>query len=69
MLVVSRRPGDEQQPWVNFTTPLKSPIYKAVFISLERVAKSTEATACTWNNSNVRYWSQFRRMHNCEFWT
>jgi hypothetical protein len=55
VLVVSRRPGDEQQPWVDFTTPLKSPIYEAVFISLERVAKSTEATACTWNNSNVRY--------------
>jgi hypothetical protein len=55
MAVVSR-PGDEQ-PWVYSATTLISPAYKGVFISFERIAKSTEVTTCIWNNSNVRYCS------------
>jgi hypothetical protein len=65
MAVVSRL-GDEQ-PWVYSATTLISPAYKGVFISFERIAKSTEVKTCIWNNSNVRYCSQFRR-YDGEFW-
>jgi hypothetical protein len=65
-MVIVYRAGDEQ-PWVNSTIAIVPPTDKGVFISLERVAKSTENKAYIWNNGHFRYCSKFRR-YDHEFW-